>query len=955
MGVENVKVAWLTPFGSASDIGAFSKCILSAAAKLAKTTGMDFTLFVNLNGETYHYPGPRIPLGPAIDENVLEAFDFVVYNIGNNQENHFYINRLALRYPGIVVVHDLVMQHYMAWEIFEGCKDPTIYADLVANYYGPAGLDVLENSRICSREENPRYAPWDSSHVLGMPLIEPFVATAAAVIVHSDFAEQETRPHTRAPMLRLGLPWDQKQSLTEDQVALWETRTMAGGPVRFVSFGHINRAKCLDLCIRAFDHEPSLRRGATLLIAGYPRDREYTQELLDLVEHLKLGDVVRFEFSVSTERLQEIKLDADVFLNIRSPNTESASGSLIEQLNTGKPIVIYDSGCYAEVPDHAAIKVAPINSLAALASAMADIAADPHKRVAVGRAGLAHVRTLSAADYVTRLAAFIRQNEADLRRRQKIHAGLRVRDEDEVSGLMTALDPYWLRDVALARRWMSPVTDGAPALALHSFLLHEDVTLRRFITLGVFRMTSRPQLESVVDDLSRRLDRMTLFRVVRQARAVLEAITHFDATGESRVLGEAMVGETLSLLASFGPQRFARALYVLILGRVASREEAASYALRLSTGESVGGVVREFMASEEFQIRALPDQETAEIKTVAERLSVLEFGVGGAQKALRIGEQLSLTAGSSFPRAVLAGDWYEPEAEGVWSQGPLAALSLGVATGRARFVGVVVEYRLAGVPGMEPRRLRTFVNGQLAESVTTAALNWRTLEITIPASQEPQTVIELVIDTERPVRMSDFGVSDDIRTLGVMVRSVAVFDPDAAGKADEGFAAPVIPLATTVRFTRDNPPPPNMLRSAWHPVEEEGVWSSAQVAKLAFRVPADVEGPLEGRILVRLFGTEVSGPRRVSIFVNYTVAATQVVATDDPVILRFAVPPPAPDGSPYQISVECDRAPRPVDLGLSPDTRRLGLCVNAFEIVAQSAPPARVARKPEAVKLEAAR
>ncbi|WP_293868717.1 glycosyltransferase [uncultured Alsobacter sp.] len=917
------------------------------------------TLFVNVNGETYHYPGPRIPLGPAIDENVLEAFDFVVYNIGNNQENHYYINRLAMRYPGVVVVHDLVMQHYVAWEVFEGRRDPTIYADLIANYYGPTGLDIVEGSRICSQAEAPRYAPWDSSHVLGMPLIEPYVASAAAVIVHSDFAEQETRPHTRAPTLRLGLPWDQKQSLTDEEIATWVAKTRLGGSVRFASFGHINRAKCLDLVVRAFDHEPSLRKNATLLIAGYPRDREYTQELVDLVDHLKLKDVVTFEFSVTTERLQEIKIESDVFVNIRSPNTESASGSLIEQLNTGKPIIIYDSGCYAEVPDEAAVKVAPINSLAALAEAMAEIATDADRRIAVGRAGLAHVRSLSSADYVTKLAAFLKRNEADLRRRQKVHAGLRVRDEDEVGGLMTALDPLWLRDLALARRWMAPIVTGAPALSLHSFLLHDDVTLRRFITLGVFRMTSRPQLEAVVDDLVRRLDRPTLFRVVRQARAALDCLAAFDATGEHRPPTERVASETLALLGSFGPQLLARALYVLVLGRAPSREEAGPYALRLSTGETVAAVVREFLASNEFRNRGMSEIEVAEIRAGAERLSVLDFGTPAGQRLLRVGEKLSFTSGSGFPRGVLAGDWFEPEEDGVWSQGPLAALSLCVATGRARFIGVAVEYRLAGLPGMDPRRLRIFVNGQLTETLSTDAMSWRTLEFTVPTTED-QTAIQLVIDSERPVRMSDFGTSDDSRTLGVLLRSVVLMDPDTSGEGDQPLAAPVLALGTPVRFTKANPPPANLLRTAWHAVEQDGVWSRAQVAKIAFRAPPEAEGPLEGRILARLIGTAASGPRRVSIFVNHTVAATQIVATDEPIILTFPLPAPDPEGSTYQVSVECDRAPRPVDLGLSSDTRRLGICLNALELVPQrpaSQRPAgqRPARRAETVMMGAAR
>ena len=57
-----------------------------------------------------------------------------------------------------------------------------------------------------------------------------------------------------------------------------------------------------------------------------PDARPMTDE--EFARARKLLDVVKFEFNVSEKRLREIKSLTDVFVNLRFPNAEGASGSL---------------------------------------------------------------------------------------------------------------------------------------------------------------------------------------------------------------------------------------------------------------------------------------------------------------------------------------------------------------------------------------------------------------------------------------------------------------------------------------------------------------------------------------------------------------------------------------------------------------------------------------------------
>ena len=50
---------------------------------------------------------------------------------------------------------------------------------------------------------------------------------------------------------------------------------------------------------------------------------------------------------------------ADVFVCLRDPVLEAASASLIEEMATARPVVVYDVAHYRELPDDAVVKVDP--------------------------------------------------------------------------------------------------------------------------------------------------------------------------------------------------------------------------------------------------------------------------------------------------------------------------------------------------------------------------------------------------------------------------------------------------------------------------------------------------------------------------------------------------------------------------------------------------------------------
>ena len=78
------------------------------------------------------------------------------------------------------------------------------------------------------------------------------------------------------------------------------------------------------------------------------RAAEHAGEI-SVVLHGRVGD----------DELARRLAEADLFINLRYPALEGASASLIEQFAHARPVVVFDTGSFAEVPAAAVARVAP--------------------------------------------------------------------------------------------------------------------------------------------------------------------------------------------------------------------------------------------------------------------------------------------------------------------------------------------------------------------------------------------------------------------------------------------------------------------------------------------------------------------------------------------------------------------------------------------------------------------
>jgi len=926
-----LRLAWCTPFGPRSDIGAFSRNLLDAARR--EQAGRVVAIpVIPPEDAGYFAPGPRLALDDRFDSDLLDAFDHPVFNVGNDAVSLGRINRLALARPGVVILHDVVLHPALAAEASEGAGGAAAYAALVAEQHGVPGLATLAASGVLARPPRPAFLPWESGHVASLPLVGPFVAGAAAVVVHSAFAAARIRPLTRAPLLTLGLPFDQKPSLTDEELAAWAAATRRAERPLVVAFGGIARGKCLDVLVRALALAPPALR---LLIAGRPAEPGLVEELRALAAQLGLGGRVAVETAVSVARLQQIKRDADIFVNLRHPNTEGASGSLVEMLDAGKPVILHPSGCYAEVPEGAALRVAVLSDPADLAAALAALAADPERRIALGAAGRAHARRLSGGGYLGRLLDFLDAEGATIRRRQGLHVGRRAASHAALAALDPA-DAAFAADAARARIFAAPLLARARGLDAAPFLALPRPALRGLIVAGLLGQAENPWAIAAADALLAAGDRPAAFRATAQALA-LRDLAEGGPPPESSLLDVAEPA-ALPLLAALSPGALAAGLVAYLLGRLPSRAAIAEFAARLRGGERAAALALALLDGDAVLRRGLPEAERRDLIRICGRLSApWEAGVPDAAP---LSAEAPLVPGGAMD-AALRGPWGPTGVDGAASLAPSAALAVRLPPSDAPLRRIALDLRLhpspagdavapaggsggqgalpagrsaAGVqegeaPGPAAAALRVWAAGQPLAAPALPSGRPVRLELGLPATLRPEEGVPLLLDGW------EAGLS------AITLRGIALLGEG------EAALAPLLPEGHRIAFTPAEPLAAALLAHPWYALEPGGVWSRGPAGRLVLRVPA---GAWRLLLELRVEGVAAQGAKRLTVSAEGVALAEALLSDNAPrrVIVPLAAAPRGQGGE-LRLDLDCGVAANLAALGLAPDSRDLGVMLLA--------------------------
>ena len=564
------RIGWLSPLTPASGVGTFSHAVAKHFPTSVDGEPIDLTLLYPDHARLHDAPCRSVRIEDTDSfRNVLGLFDLLVYNIGNNTEHHETIFRLLRSHPGIVVCHDYVYQHYLADRSMHYGGSFASFAALLMKFGGQGSGSYLARSRITSRTGRIRYAPWDSEASASQPMSEAILALGSALVVHSRYAESHVARSFSGPILRLGMPYDQKPCPDVDTSEAWARVAESKATIHIVSFGHIQATKCIDLVLNAIASSALLRKRLCYTIAGFVGDWDYLRSLQDFVATERLVGTVCFEPEVSEKRLAEMMQDADLFMNLRRPNTEGSSASLIEQLESGRPVIVLDSGCYAEVPDEAAIKLPAHAGPDDIREALEALVIDQKRLPTIGRAGRAFARTWTCALYAERLVAFALENRELLQRRS---AMVGVGRQARVTGAPE--DDIWLEKLAQARSALRYLDCNVLMVDPQLIMSLKAEELCRYVGEVIFGIFDDARLHRSLIRFFVCRDGRAAYWACAKFRLLIEAVTGCDESAERlATIGACYDIDFWEVLDALPLAQYVTAASLMIIGRKPTRDE----------------------------------------------------------------------------------------------------------------------------------------------------------------------------------------------------------------------------------------------------------------------------------------------------------------------------------------------------------------------------------------------
>jgi glycosyltransferase involved in cell wall biosynthesis len=303
----------------------------------------------------------------------INQADTTFYQMGNDPRYHHAVWHLSQQHPGIVILHDLMMQHFFSGLVFhKRGLDRRQYLELVERYHGIKGrvLAEMHVQGLLGTEELAQRCP----------LTEAATENALAVIVHSE-AAYAALPEDASVVLQ---PLCVGMAMPELDPPRGRDATE---PYRLAVFGFLGPNRKLPLLLRALATFPERGR-FRLDIFGTMDGQEKMEEL---VCRLGLSETVTLHGFKTAGELDTALRQTDLVINMRDPSMGEASGSQLHLWQYGLPSLVTRRAWYATLPEETVAFVRPEHEIEDIQRHLTEFLRDPESYRTLGRNGRRYV------------------------------------------------------------------------------------------------------------------------------------------------------------------------------------------------------------------------------------------------------------------------------------------------------------------------------------------------------------------------------------------------------------------------------------------------------------------------------------------------------------------------------------------------------------------------------------
>lgn len=346
---------------------------------------------------------PDLPVAPEIERawpmaDAVEAGTggrLPLYQMGNNRY-HAGVLDLAMRIPGVLTLHDVVL-HHLLLDVTLGREMPESFWEYKGRLSGDHGW-IGEAAALAKR-----WNAWGNAPIFELPAHRRLLRRQRGVLVHSEWAaaflaeEDLGVPVKTIPM---GVPLPPEPDEASGLALRVRFGLPADQPV-LGSFGFQTPIKRTVSAVQALA-APGLER-VHLLIVGQAAP---VMDLEGEARRAGVADRVHIMGFVSFADFEAAIAASDLCLNLRYPTAGETSASLLRVLAAGRPAAVSDYAQFADLPAEIAPRV-PLGGEepAALAALLRELLADPGRLRSMGRAAREHVRARHDPERAARAVA----------------------------------------------------------------------------------------------------------------------------------------------------------------------------------------------------------------------------------------------------------------------------------------------------------------------------------------------------------------------------------------------------------------------------------------------------------------------------------------------------------------------------------------------------------------------
>jgi len=378
----NRRIAWLSPLPpQKSGIANYSYWLIKALKP-----HLDIDLFYDtelpapeLQDEFDVYPIEQFP-------ERREAYDDVIYHLGNHSGFHKKIYQLAWKFPGTVVLHDYNLSAFMH-DSFYLQADWQLYEQALVNNHGEAehkGLTGL--------------VPQLRRNVNGLPMSYAVVNRSRKVVVHHRWVKNQFSNNDHIEVI----PHFAKINFSPTAADIEKFRekfSIKDNHFLVSCLGFVNRNKLPELQVRVIKQLLAQGFPVHLLFAGEasPEVRPLQAE----VEASEYRGYITFTGYLDEEDYFSALFASDVLINLRNPSMGEASGTLMHALAAAKPAIVSDNNQYKEFPDKVCWKLThDENEAQLLCDYLAVLLSNKNVRAAMSENAANYVKSVFALEKV---------------------------------------------------------------------------------------------------------------------------------------------------------------------------------------------------------------------------------------------------------------------------------------------------------------------------------------------------------------------------------------------------------------------------------------------------------------------------------------------------------------------------------------------------------------------------